>query len=172
MDRGPISRTGCSDPSRGDGESAFALPKDTPSEGSPQGISRPPEQSGGIRARQDRCHCHRIEPESRYCSAPFKQPPLFTSLLSRCPALRTTLAPEPPVSDAVAFGRSIARASVRARRALPQPQARRGARGVPEFLGHNDSRRQQAKKEFADSINSCSVGPRNSRKLTVQPGGF
>src|ERR1700676_4350492 len=27
----PISRTGCCDPSRGDGESAFAQPKDTPS---------------------------------------------------------------------------------------------------------------------------------------------
>ena len=47
----PISKTGCCDPLRGDGESAFAQPKDTPFGGSRQGILPPPSLSSEVRGR-------------------------------------------------------------------------------------------------------------------------
>src|SRR5258708_30866494 len=50
----PISKTGCCDPSRGGGESAFAPPKDTPFAGSRQGTARPAEQSTGFRRQRQR----------------------------------------------------------------------------------------------------------------------
>ena len=80
MFRDPILETGCFYPLRGDGESAFAQPKDIPSVGSRQDIWLLPSLLAGI-LRGQRKILHEVR---RRSDDSWRFAPVLSEVISRC----------------------------------------------------------------------------------------